>query len=125
LGFGKKVFPLVPLVEDGRKGVNIGLKSTFLIKEELSKELLEVMQDTEKANVLVRECFFKLPFFATPRQGAYHYAMDGYNEDSAASLFPEVKVTNTTFTTKTVPMPEFCAISQHPSLRTGKGVPFE
>ncbi|RYG58679.1 MAG: hypothetical protein EON60_12595 [Alphaproteobacteria bacterium] len=120
--FTAKDYPQVPLVEKGRTGINIGLKNSFLIKEEPTAELRELIQNPDKANALVRECFFRMPFFSRPQSAAFHYAMDDYADDAAEGLFTEVTVTNTVFTLQGVQLPNLCTVSRHPSLRTERGV---
>lgn len=117
--FTKKQMPVVHRLKRGRNVTNIAVKGTFLTEETPSQALLAVMADLDKANALVRGCFFNLSFFANPVASATHFGMNESSPEEAASLFPQVEVTRTFFHPGSEPRREnvLRSIHRHPTLR--------
>ncbi len=101
-------------VETGLCGTYMALMGSFLVNEGISPSLLGLMENQEEANACVRECFYKLPYFATPPRGAFHYKVQSYTLESVAELFPEVTVTETSFSHEDVPIPRLYGVYNHP-----------
>lgn len=105
-----------------RTGSNMGIRGSFLVKEDASPVLLKVMNDFEAKKALVKECFLNLPYFATPPSGAFHYKMEGLTAEEVARLFPEVKAYGVGLRHEMVEQPELMSVYRHPKLRAARAV---